>query len=69
MNETLSRFLNLAGVILISIFAFSLVETLSKKYNLNKYPFYYVLLLSTGVVLVMISNYEPNNLDEKEEYF
>lgn len=69
MNKTLSRFINLAGVLFISIFAFSFVDVIAKRYNLKKYVWYYVILLALGVTMVMISEYEPENLLEEEEYF
>lgn len=69
MNKTLSRFINLAGVLFISIFAFSFVDAIAKRYNLKKYILYYVMLLVLGVTMVMVSEYEPVNIDEEEEYF
>jgi len=69
MNKTLSRFINLTGVLCISIFAFSFVDVLATKYNLKSYIWYYFILLVLGVSMVMISDYEPLNEDEKEEYF
>ena len=67
MNKTLSRFINLAGVLFISIFAFSFVDAIAIRYSLHNYIWYYVILLALGVTMVMISEYEPGNIDE--EYF
>lgn len=69
MNKTLSRFINLGGVLFISIFAFSFVDAIAERYSLRNYIWYYVILLALGVTMVMVSEYEPVNIDEEEEYF
>ena len=68
MNKHILRFANLAGVILLSIFAFTLSDIIIDKYNLKNYFLYYFLLLGVGVSLILLTGQPVCSYDEENEY-